>query len=100
MLGPKSIQVTNINREALPFICTHSSKFARERRTSARKRREKQLFGFYTALVEFYIEEFLCGFLPCGFPKENICFLVFLCLFACYYFRDLLVKIYFKISSK
>ena len=39
------------------------------------ERREKQLFGFYTALVEFYIEEVLWGFLPYGFPKENICVL-------------------------
>ena len=54
---------------------THSSKFVRERTTSAPERREKQLFGFYTALVEFYTEEVLRGFLPCGFPKENICVL-------------------------
>ena len=31
------------------------------------------VLGFYTVLVEFYIEEFLWGFLPCGFPKENLC---------------------------
>ena len=31
------------------------------------------LLGFYTILVEFYIEEVLRGFLPYGFPEENIC---------------------------
>ena len=31
--------------------------------------------GFYTALVEFYTKEVLRGFLPCGFPEENICVL-------------------------
>ena len=31
--------------------------------------------GFYTALVEFYIEEVLRGFLPCGFPEETLCVL-------------------------
>ena len=31
--------------------------------------------GFYIALVEFYMEEVLRGFLPCGFPEENICVL-------------------------
>ena len=44
-----------------------------ERKISALERREKQLFGFYTALVEFYTEEVLRGFLPCGFLNENIC---------------------------
>ena len=35
--------------------------------------------GFYTALVEFYTEEVLRGFLPCGFLEENICVL---CVFV------------------
>ena len=56
--------------------------------------------GFYTALVEFYTEEVLRGFLPRGFPKENICVLVFLCFCACCSFSDLLVTNCFKISSK
>ena len=57
--------------------------FARERNISAPERIEKQLYGFYTTLVEFYIVEFLRGFIPCGFPEENIyCILFFfLCLF-------------------
>ena len=29
--------------------------------------------GFYIVLVEFHIEEVLEGFIPCGFPEENIC---------------------------
>ena len=68
-----SSQVENINTEALPFICTHSLKkvFKREKNKCA-ERREKQLSGFHTALVEFYTEEVLRGFLPFGFPKENI----------------------------
>ena len=55
---------------------------------------------FYTVLVEFYTEEFLRGFLPCGFPKENLCVLMLLCFCACCSFSDLLVTICFKISSK
>ena len=39
------------------------------------ERREKQLSRFYTCLVEFYTEEVLQGFLPCGFPEENLCVL-------------------------
>ena len=31
--------------------------------------------GFYTDLVEFYIEEVLWDFLPCDFPEENLCVL-------------------------
>ena len=30
---------------------------------------------FYIALVEFSTKEVLPGFLPCGFPKENLCVL-------------------------
>ena len=36
---------------------------------------------FYTVLVEFYIEEVLRGFLPCGFPEENLCVLLCFCIF-------------------
>ena len=54
---------------------------------------------FYTALVEFYTEEVLRGFFPCGFPKENICVLVFLCFCAYCSFNDILVANCFKISS-
>ena len=50
-----------------------------------RQKEEKQLSRFYTALVEFYNEEFLRGFLPCGSPEENICVLVLLCFCACYF---------------
>ena len=64
------------------------------------ERREKQLSGFYIALVEFYTEEVLRGFLRCGFLEENLCVLVFLCFRACCSFIDLLVTNYFKISSK
>ena len=57
-----------------PSFCIHlhSSKFVRERRKGALERGEVVL-GFYTVLVEFYIEEVLQGFLPCGFPEENLC---------------------------
>ena len=41
---------------------------------------------FYTVLVEFYNEEVLRGFLPCGFPEENIC--VLLSCYMCLYFSD------------
>ena len=54
---------------------------ARERSDSAPERR-KLFSEFYTALVEFYIEEVLRGFLPCGFPEENLCVLVFLCSYV------------------
>ena len=37
------------------------------------------LSRFYIALVEFYTEEVLRGFLPCGFPEENLCVL---CVFV------------------
>ena len=73
---------------------------ARERRISAPERREQLLSGFYTTLLEFYTEEVLRGFLPCGFHEENICIIVFLCFFACCSFSDLLVTNCFKISSK
>ena len=76
LLGPRSSQVTNINREVLLFICTHSLKQVckREKNKCARKKREI-VSGFYTTLVEFYNEEDLQGFLPCDFPEENICVL-------------------------
>ena len=56
--------------------------------------------GFYTTLVEIYTEEVLRGFIPYGFPTENLCVLLFLCFCACCSFGDLLVIICFKISSK
>ena len=46
------------------------------------KRRENQLSGFYTALVEFYTEEVLWGFLRCGLLEENICVLCVTILFV------------------
>ena len=58
--------------------------------------RRRKLFESYTTVVEFYAEEVLWGFLPCGFPEENICVLVFLCFCACCSFSDLLVANCFK----
>ena len=49
------------------------------------------LLGFYTVLVEFYIEEVLRGFLPCGFPEENLC--VLLCCCICLSFSDPLLMV-------
>ena len=37
------------------------------------RERGEVISGFYTALVEFYIEEILRGFPPCGFLEENLC---------------------------
>ena len=52
-----------------------------EREEQVRQKEEGiSCLGFYTALVEFYIEEVLRGFLPCGFPEENLCVLMFLWL--------------------
>ena len=56
--------------------------------------------GSYTAMVKIYTEEVLRGFLPCGFPKENISIVVFLCFCVCCSSNDLLVENCFKISSK
>ena len=78
-------------------MLTNSRCFARERNISAPERREKQLSGFYTALVEFYTEDILRGFLPCGFPEKNIYVLVFC---SCCYFSDPNSENCFKISSK
>ena len=72
----------------------------REIRVSVLGRREQLLSVFYTAMVEFYAQEFLRGFLPYGFLEENIFVLVFLCFCACCSFSDLLVTNCFKISSK
>ena len=60
----------------------------------------RNCLGFYITLVEFYTEEVLWGFLPCGFLEENICVLVFLCFCACFCFGDILLTNCFKISSK
>ena len=54
---------------------------------------DEQLFlllGFYTVLVKFYTEEVLWGFLPCGFPEENLCVL-FCC--TCISFSDPLLMV-------
>ena len=65
---------------------THSS-IALEREREREREKEsvvedEQLFlllGFYTVLVEFYTEEVLRGFLPCGFLEKNlVCSLVLL----------------------
>ena len=52
---------------------------------------------FYTTLVEIYTEEVLQGFLPCGFPEENICVL---CVVLVFLFRDSIIMNCFRISSK
>ena len=44
------------------------------------------LLGFFTVLFKFYTEEVLRGFLPCGFPEENIC--VLLCCCTCLSLND------------
>ena len=82
----------------LPFICTHSLKqVCKREKNKCAERREKQLSRFYTALVEFYIEEVLRGFLPYGFPKENICVL---CITeACCSFNGPAIVNCFRISS-
>ena len=46
---------------------------------------------FYTILVEFYTEEVLRGFLPCGFPEEFFC--VILCCCTCLSFSDPLLMV-------
>ena len=47
-----------------------------EREEEVRQKEERSsCLGFYTVLVEFYTEEVFHGFLPCGFPNENICVL-------------------------
>ena len=46
---------------------------------------------FYAVLVKFYTEEVLQGFLPCGFPKENI--FVLCCCCTCLYFSDTLLMV-------
>ena len=58
----------------------------RERESTVEDEQLLLFLGFYTVLVEFYTEEVLRGFLPCGFPKENIC--VLLCYYICLYFSD------------
>ena len=55
------------------------------------ERRDQLLSEFYTALVEFYTEEVLRGFLPCGFPEENLC--VLLCCCICISFSDPLLMV-------
>ena len=55
---------------------------------------DEQLFmllGFYTVLIEFYNEELLRGFLPCGFLEENHCVLLYCC--TCLYFSDPLLMV-------
>ena len=40
----------------------------RERESTVEDEKLFVLLWFYTVLVKFYTEEFLCGFLPFGFP--------------------------------
>ena len=70
----------------------------RERESTVEDEQLFLLLGFYTVLVEFYTEEVLRGFLPCGFPEEKYlssCVFVLIVLSVI-----LLVKNCFKISSK
>ena len=62
------------------------------------ERRENKLSRFYTNLVDFYTEEVLWGFLPCGFLEENLCVLCVALLVVLLVI--LLLKIFFKILSK
>ena len=62
-----------------------------EREEQVRQKEEKQLSGFYTALVEFYTVEVLWGFPPCGFPEENLC--VLLCCCTCISFNNHLLMV-------
>ena len=77
MLGPRTSQVTNINIEApSSFVLTSLKQvFKREKVKCARNKEEKLSWGLTTILVDFYTEEVLWNFLPCGFPEENICVL-------------------------
>ena len=66
----------NINRWGASLICTYLTlKYCageREKESTMEYDKLFLLLGFYTVLVEFYTKEFLQGFLPCGFPKENL----------------------------
>ena len=56
------------------YTLTQASLQEREGQAHQKERGEVVL-GFYTILFEFYNEEVLQGFIPCGFPEENICVL-------------------------
>ena len=74
----------NINRWGASLIytyltlkyCAGEREREREKESTMEDERLFLLLGFYTVLVEFYTEEVLRGFLPCGFPEENICVLL------------------------
>ena len=63
----------------------------REKESTVEDDQLSLLLGFYTVLVELYTEEFLHGFLPCDFPKENLC--VLLCCCICLSFSDPLLMV-------
>ena len=63
----------------------------REKESTVENEKLFLLQGFYTILVKFYTEEVLQGFLPCGFPKENI--RVLLCCCICLSFSDPLLML-------
>ena len=65
--------------------------FSKREKQQRTKKEEVVVVWVYTTLVEFYTEEVLQGFLPCGFPEENIYVLVLLCSCVCCSFSDLLV---------
>ena len=56
------------------YTPTQASLQEREEKEHQKEERSSCL-GFYTALVEFYTEEVLQGFLPYDFPEENLCVL-------------------------
>ena len=73
---------------------SHSSIELERKREKESTMEDEKLFlllGFYTLLVEFYTEEVLWGFLPCGLPEENLCVLLFCCI--CLSFSDPLLMV-------
>ena len=76
LLGPKSSQVTNINREALPFICTHSLKKVCkvEKNKCTIKKREVVVWVLHCSGWVLYWGIF-AGFSPLWFPRVKNCVL-------------------------
>ena len=72
------------------YTLTQASLQEREEEVHQEEERSSCL-GFYTALVDFYTKEVLWGFLPYGFPKENIC--VLFCCCICLSFSDPLIMV-------
>ena len=99
MLGSRSSHVTNINREALPFICAHSLKQVckREKNKCSKKKKEVVVLGFTLLWLSSILRKF------CGVFSLLVCprkIFVFLCYCACCSFSDSTSENCFKISSK